>query len=124
MILVYQSEQRTFFVTLSRDRLYELLLYNQKTGEFTWKKNRKKALVGVVAGCRAKTGYWVITIGTRRYYTHRLAWFYMTGAWPSKQIDHINGQRDDNRWCNLREATYSQNQTNSGQRTEMKKWVS
>ena len=36
----------------------------------------------------------------------------MTGAWPKDQIDHVNGDRSDNRFCNLREATNSQNQAN------------
>lgn len=43
---------------------------------------------------------------------HRLAFLYMTGAWPADQVDHINMVRDDNRWANLRQADQSLNQRN------------
>lgn len=48
----------------------------------------------------------------RNFYTHRLAWAWMTGAWPKDQIDHANCVKSDNKWSNLREATESQNKYN------------
>lgn len=42
---------------------------------------------------------------------HRLAAFYMTGEWP-EQVDHINHDPSDNRWCNLRPCTHLENQQN------------
>lgn len=48
----------------------------------------------------------------RRFLAHRLIWCWMTGEWPVDQIDHINRIKSDNRWCNLREATRSQNEMN------------
>lgn len=47
---------------------------------------------------------------------HRIAWFFITGRFPrdGMDIDHINGIKTDNRWCNLRQATRSQNNMNSG----------
>ena len=43
---------------------------------------------------------------------HRLAWLFHYGEWPENHIDHINGDRSDNRICNLREATVKQNGEN------------
>lgn len=47
------------------------------------------------------------------YQAHRLAWLYVYGKFPDNFIDHINGITDDNRLCNLREATYYQNSINT-----------
>lgn len=47
----------------------------------------------------------------------RIAFLLMTGRWPTHVIDHINRDRADNRWANLREATYSENCKNNGRPT-------
>lgn len=57
-------------------------------------------------------GYIWVQIDGRKYSAHRLAWFYMTGAWPVNQIDHKDTDRSNNKWNNLREATRSQNGAN------------
>lgn len=54
----------------------------------------------------------MIGIDGTRYLAHRLAFLYMTGAWPDCDVDHINLDRADNRWGNLRQATRSQNMAN------------
>ena len=59
----------------------------------------------------------VLRILGKWYGEHRVVWAYMTGAWPNDEIDHINGDSLDNRFENLREATHSQNQMNSGAMT-------
>jgi hypothetical protein len=80
-----------------------------------------------------KNGYWAIRVDDTLYLAHRLAWLYVTGNWPEDQIDHVNGQRNDNRFCNLREATNIQNSHNrryagnksgfQGVRRENSKWL-
>ena len=58
-------------------------------------------------------GYYRIELGGRRYFAHRLAWYLHYGEWPSAMIDHINGDRKDNRIANLRLANQSQNSANA-----------
>lgn len=104
-------------ITLSR--LKELLHYCQETGLFVrLVSTSSNAKVGDVAGRKHSRGYWHIGIDGKDYLAHRLAWLYMTGAWPTNQIDHINGVRDDNRISNLRGATNAENQQNTALRDD------
>lgn len=102
---------------LTQSRLKELLHYCPVTGVFTWIVARQRARCGDAAGRINHDGYRQIGIDGKRYSTHRLAWLYMTGEWPERQIDHRNGVRDDNRWSNLREATNAENGQNRGVRS-------
>jgi len=98
---------------MNQKLLKEILKYHPKTGDFYWKKPFSSNLKpGDKAGYLVHKGYVAITIKAKRYCAHRLAWLYMTGAWPSKQIDHINQVKSDNRFCNLREATNQENARN------------
>jgi len=102
--------------TLTHEHLLSVLRFKPDTGKFYWKvKVRSNIRPGDEAGASGQHGYSRIMIGGRDYYVHRLAWFYMTGHWPD-QVDHINLDRRDNRWCNLREATRDQNNVNKGAR--------
>jgi hypothetical protein len=69
---------------------------------------------GKAAGSLLSNGYWCVTIGRKQYKAHRVAYFYFTGIWPTEQIDHINGDRLDNRACNLRMVSGSVNCRNRG----------
>lgn len=79
------------------------LIYNPETGVFTWARRMRARDHDSVAGAICSNGYRTIGYKQRRYYAHRLAFWFMTGAVP-KVVDHINGDRDDNRWENLRDA--------------------
>ena len=52
------------------------------------------------------------------YYVQRLAFLYMEGRWPDPEADHIDGDRTNNRWSNLREATRVQSKHNTGTRAD------
>jgi len=100
-------------VTLTLEQVQELLAYNSATGAFIWRAQRGTAVPGRLAGSVEKDGYRRIKIYRKHYQASHLAWLLTTGTWPQNQIDHINGERDDNRIANLREATSSQNHGNS-----------
>ena len=94
---------------LTAARLRAVLEYDPSTGIFTWICGQR---VGLMAGSPDRRGYWTIKIDRRRYKAHRLAFLYVTGKGPAQDVDHERGDRRDNRWGKLREATPSQNQQN------------
>lgn len=101
-------------MTVTAERLRELLSYDEETGEFVWRVRRGgRAYAGTVAGTVMKIGYRHIRIGGKFHYAHRLAWFYVHGRWPTHQIDHVDRDRQNNRISNLREATNAENGRNS-----------
>jgi hypothetical protein len=98
---------------LTHAELLSLVRYEPETGHFASIAPRGGIRTGKPLGnVDVTTGYRRLCIRRRRYFAHRLAFFYMTGRWPVFYIDHKNQFTDDNRWENLREATSSQNQAN------------
>lgn len=101
---------------LTAERLRALLIYDPETGLFTRRVSRQGFWAGTQAGtlitCGPSKGYIYVGVDRGKYRAHRLAWLYMTGEWP-RELDHINRDRADNRWANLREASRSQNNINS-----------
>ncbi|MGY8831687.1 MAG: HNH endonuclease signature motif containing protein, partial [Pseudomonadales bacterium] len=97
---------------LTIERLKEVLDYSPETGHFTWRINKRRARTGDIAGSVVAHGYILIRVDQTRQLAHRLAWFYVHGRWPDKNIDHINGQTADNRIANLRQATCAENLKN------------
>lgn len=98
---------------LSAEKLRKILDYCPVNGTFRWLvRVNGRWPAGSLAGSVNNRGYSRIGIGKHVYLAHRLAWFYVHGAWPRNQVDHDNGRRSDNRLCNLRLATKSQNSQN------------
>jgi hypothetical protein len=98
---------------LTQDELKRLLSYDLNTGNFTWNISKKGINLDKSAGSiHANDGYCRIRIDGVPYSAHRLAWLYVHGSWPKVVIDHIDGDRSNNRLSNLREATLRQNQFN------------
>jgi len=99
---------------LTQARLKELLHYDPKTGEFTWLVDRTNGRKAGDAAGSLREGYRTIGVDGTQYYSHRLAVLYMTGAWPDAglHVDHINREKHDNRWENLRVVSRSKNMRN------------
>jgi len=108
---------------ITYERLNELLEYYPNSGGFLWKTSRRGVSAGSVAGTIRDDGYIKICLDRRIYFAHRLAFLSMTGKLPTLNIDHINGNTSDNRWCNLREATYQENGMNRSQNKNNKTGV-
>jgi hypothetical protein len=98
----------------------EILFYNERTGRLFWRpkeeKNRHdKRRNTLFAGKEAGTpvlGYKSVLYRGKKYLAHRVVWAIVYGEYPRFFIDHINGDRSDNRIANLRDVTQQENQRN------------
>lgn len=97
---------------ITADAARQIFSYDKDTGHLSWVGRRSNKR----AGCQHSLGYRTVSVGPRdarrEYKEHRLAWLLHYGEWPECQIDHINGDRSDNRIDNMRIATATQNQGN------------
>jgi hypothetical protein len=99
----------------SQDYLLKVLDYSIITGNLFWKKNvGTKRIKGKIAGSLNKdNGYITVCLGGTKYRAHRIIWKMITGEDPVELVDHIDGDRSNNSWHNLREATVSENLRNA-----------
>lgn len=122
----------------SQKYLKECFDYDPESGVVTWKKRPRLhfqsdriwlSFNAKHAGKEAFTmrdtfGYRRGKVSGSEYVSQRIVWKYMTGQDPSQEIDHVNGIRDDNRWCNLRCVSHSDNMKNTRKRSDNKTGVS
>lgn len=94
---------------MNQELLKSEFLYDPETGKFTFLAGANS---GKEAGSRHSCGYRQMYVQGSMYYAHRLAWLYMTGSMPAMKIDHIDGDRMNNRFSNLREVSDTGNQHN------------
>ncbi|WP_300396327.1 HNH endonuclease [Henriciella sp.] len=113
--------------------LNRLLRYDSDTGKLYWRErpawlfklckygsSRGKADSWNKRFCGQETfrrisddGYHLGLVFNKAYKAHRVIFCMMTGDWPEHEVDHINGNRTDNRWANLRSVTKADNRKNS-----------
>jgi hypothetical protein len=97
---------------LTAERAHFLLEYDQETGVLTWRESRGRVKKGDVAGSTGPKGYVVVHVDGKGYHAHRLVWLIVHGRFPPEHLDHVDGNKVNNRLVNLREASNAENQQN------------
>lgn len=104
---------------LTIERLKEVLWYCPDTGRFIWQETlSNRAEEGTVAGTYSIRNGVVISVDGHRYRGHWLAVFYMTGEWPTGEVDHQDGNAYNNSWSNLRVCSHAENMKNLRKRKD------
>lgn len=103
---------------MSLELARSLLSYDPLTGALNWKRPPRRGIAAGPAGCVNSDGYKIVGYKGREYMAIHLIWFIQTGGWPDYGVDHKNRDQTDDRWANLRLATYTQNNRNMGLRKD------
>lgn len=98
------------------DAIRSRLRYDPGSGGLHWTCSYMSVREGAKAGSLERNGYLKVVVGGLSYKAHRVAWLLANGQWPKGQIDHINGNRSDNRLVNLRDVDQCANQHNQHRR--------
>ena len=108
---------------LTQERLKELLEYNPETGVFIWKVSKGRGKAGYITEYKNGNGYLQIGIDRKFYQAHRLAFLYMEGYFPENGIDHIDRDKTNNKFENLREVSQLCNCRNRSIRKDNKSGI-
>jgi hypothetical protein len=96
----------------AQQRLHRLFDYDPEQGVFIARIPRRGVEIGEVCSGCAVNGYYLLTVDGEQILLHRLIWLYVYGKWPSKKIDHRDGNGLNNRIQNLRDVTQGINVQN------------
>jgi hypothetical protein len=107
---MYSGNMATTDGKVSLERLRDVLRYEPGTGKFFWTRMHR-GVRRPEAGT-LKSGYVQLSIDHITFKAHRLAWLYCHERWPKGDIDHIDGDRSNNRISNLREISRAGNLQN------------
>jgi len=100
---------RIQWANMTQSELLTLLEYNPETGLIKYKNPAWNQCKDWFPGLLGSHGYYMIQYKRKSYLVHRLAYLYMVGKFPVEVIDHINSNKKDNTWKNIRDASYTQN---------------
>lgn len=104
---------------VTQERLKELYTYDPIGGTFRRNFGRQGVEKGSLAGSmNHHFGYVNIFVDDKGYKAHRLAFMYMTGEWPPEEVDHLDGDRSNNAWENLKLCSRSENARNMAKRKD------